>query len=303
MNVSIIVFSPTGNTLKVGRMLEESLREEEAGVQLLDITRRPALLGKSGDTRLLQEEVEPHDVLCIGGPVYAHHMHYNLLGLVKALGPPRQGWGEYAVPFVTYGTVSSGVALSETARALHRGGRVPALAMKIDARHCYSDVLGTDINPGMPGDEARPYIRKLARRILQLPIGSRPTNLAHSSDLNYLPWLDRMKARALLRESLFHAVIYPKLGFRPDNCTGCGLCAKACPVGRLTVRGGSVRLQADRPACIHCGVCVTTCPQKAIVFPGDLSKWAKLLRRAADGKGFIASNEYPKSAVYPLSED
>ncbi len=300
MNVSIIVFSPTGNTLKVGRMLEESLRDEGAAVQLLDVTRRRDLLGQAGWSERLQEEVEPHDVLCIGGPVYAHHMQHRVLNLVKVLGPPRDGCGEYAVPFVTYGTVSSGVALAETARLLDKGGRIPALAMKIDARHCYSDVLGTDINPGMPGDEARPYVRELARRILQLRASSRPTNLARSRDLNYLPRLDRLKAKVLLRERLFQAFIYPKFQLRPDDCTGCDLCVRACPVGRLAIQDGKATVKADRPSCIHCGVCLTTCPQKAIVVPGDPSKWARLLRQAADGNGFIASNESPKSAVYPI---
>jgi len=300
VNVSIIVFSPTGNTLKVGRMLKESLLREKADVQLLDVTRRRDLLAEVGSREHLREEVEPHDVLCIGGPVYAHHMQNRVLRLVKALGPPRRGWGDYAVPFVTYGTVSSGVALSETARALHRGGRVPVLAMKIDAHHCYSDVLGANINPGMPGQEAWPLVRELARRIVKLPTDGRPTNLASSGDLEYLPWHDRMKSRTLLRERLFQALIYPRVELRPDDCTGCGLCEEACPVGRLAVRDGKVTIRADGPSCVHCGVCVTTCPQKAIVFPGDLSKWARLLRRAANGKGFIASREDPKSAVYPI---
>jgi len=300
MNVSIIVFSPTGNTLKVGKMLEESLREEGAGVQLLDVTRRHDLLGEAGWGKRLQGEVEPHDVLCIGGPVYAHHMQHHVLRLVKALGPPRDGWGEHAVPFVTYGAVSSGVALAETARLLGKAGRIPALAMKTDARHCYSDVLGADINPGMPGHEARPHVRELARRILRLPASSRPTNVAPSCDLNYLPWLDRMKAKVVLRERLFQAFIYPKFQLRPDDCTGCGLCVKACPVGRLTIQDGKVSIRADRPSCIHCGLCLTTCPQKAIFVPGNPSRWARLLQQAADGRGFIASNESPKSAVYPI---
>jgi len=302
MNVTIIVFSPTGNTRKVGQMLEESLRGGGTSVQLLDITRRHDLFAEGGFTEFLREEVEPHDVLCVGGPVYAHHMQHTVLDLVKALDPPRRRREAYAVPFATYGTVSSGVALAETARLLHRSGRLPALAMKIDARHCYSEILGTEINPGMPGDEAWPHVRELARRIAQLPHDRRVTNLARSPDLDYLGWPDRMKARFLIREKLFQKLIYPRLEFRPEACSGCGLCVDVCPLGRLCVYDGKVGIRAGQPACIHCGICVTTCPREAIVFPGDLSKWASLLRQAASGKGFIASDEAAKSAVYPIRD-
>ena len=40
MYVAIIVFSPTGNTLKVGRMLEKTLVGRGVKAQLVDITRQ-----------------------------------------------------------------------------------------------------------------------------------------------------------------------------------------------------------------------------------------------------------------------
>ena len=43
MIVAIVVFSLTGNTLKVGRMLEEGLLKKNVKVQLVDITRNNKL--------------------------------------------------------------------------------------------------------------------------------------------------------------------------------------------------------------------------------------------------------------------
>ena len=66
-----------------------------------------SLLG--GDVK----EVSEHDILFIGSSVYAHHLQYHVKDLIKKLPQPVHGWGKIAVPFVTYGGISSGIALEE----------------------------------------------------------------------------------------------------------------------------------------------------------------------------------------------
>jgi len=58
---------------------------------------------------------------------------------------------------------------------------------------------------------------------------------------------------------------YPEINV--DNCTGCGICAKKCPVDAITIKKvneGKIAV-VDTNKCFGCGVCQRFCPSKTII--------------------------------------
>lgn len=51
-----------------------------------------------------------------------------------------------------------------------------------------------------------------------------------------------------------------------EKCTGCGACARQCPIGAIY---GKIkeRFNIDTDSCIECGVCGMACPSAAVMDP------------------------------------
>ncbi len=47
-----------------------------------------------------------------------------------------------------------------------------------------------------------------------------------------------------------------------ERCTGCGVCADACPAGAIRIRDGHAAI--DEHLCRQCENCVSACPQGAL---------------------------------------
>ncbi len=298
MKALIMVFSPGGNTLKTAKMLEDELDKRMVEAQILDLTGKGQLFKDRNFREYLDNAVALHDLLCVGGPVYAHHMHYNVLDIIRNLPEPGGKWGKFSIPFVTYGTISSGVSLYETAVMLQKTGRINICGMKIEAFHNMSRILKTKAGDGLPGPGSIPVISNLADRIGSLQGMEESCIKDATGSLNFQSISSVIKAKTVFREKFWQKHIYPGLKMDPSSCSLCGKCVKACPVQRLKLEEGVLDI-GGKPDCIHCGECVNSCSNGVLRFNCDPEKWDKLFAKAAAGRGPMPSHEQPKSAVYP----
>ncbi len=61
--------------------------------------------------------------------------------------------------------------------------------------------------------------------------------------------------------------------WKPEKCTGCATCARACPQGEIKIvttgptkdgRFKVVKFEVDTGRCMFCGLCVESCPYDAL---------------------------------------
>jgi len=296
LRITIIVFSPSGNTLTAAKLFEQSFLKRNAQVQLINFTARKEIADQKSIVKYLNDIVNPHDVLCIGGPVYAGHLQENVKNIIKALPLPDDKWGPMVVPFISYGGVHSSIALKEAGGLLRKRNRKNISGVKIAASHSLTKKFEFSINENKPGEEEIQVIDSLADRVVEA-VGKEFNEIKDvSNSFSYISFGENLLYN-IFSEKMFHKMMFGKREIKHNKCTGCGVCAKRCPMQIIEMRDKKPEINKNSSAgCCYCAECYNKCKFDAISW--DLSKSKKYLSHM-NNKGKFESQQ---SAVYPLNQ-
>ena len=239
-------------------------------------------------TRYSDQELPPgfrnpnlETCLWIGSPVYVDHPVPPIETFISRL---PQSNGCCAVPFVTWGGVTSGTALYEMAQGLIRKEYVLIGAAKVIAVHSSLWRAPHPLGEGHPDEKDDRAVLKLVERVgsklARLPLqGLSPKVLDYQSQA--LKEEARRSSIAAAKQAL------PELRVDVDKCVQCGECAEKCPAKAITL-DPFPQIGKD---CFICLRCVRECPEEA--FPFDTHAIEKRLRGMA-----TRINERPLTQIF-----
>jgi ferredoxin/flavodoxin len=266
MKYFIIYISPAGTTRHVAQRIEKTLCDLTYEVESFDLGARITISDLTARIREAGNDV----CLFIGSPVYGCHAVPPVMEFMMQL--PDNGKG-YSVPFVTYGVVTSGIALHEMGMTLNRKGYTVIGAAKIVAVHSLMWRAHNPLGEGHPDAADNQMIEEMVRKV-HGKLSSKPVKVLPLSELDYQPPGVRENMRKVTLEAARQFL--PPRQVNTEACTLCGICVEKCPVEALTLDPYPV----FGATCFLCYNCVRLCPENAI--NTDLSKMEAPLKKGAE---------------------
>ena len=273
----VIYCSPSGTVRHVAEVIVRTLKELAGDVLALD-------LGKERDPGFVLKQIEgagKNICLYMGSPVYGGHAVPPVMEFIERL--PRIETG-FAVPFVTWGGVTSGVALWEMGKRLTEKGYRIGGAAKVGAVHSMLWQSETPLCQGHPDLNDDQVIAALAARVHE-GLAEGDLRLLKLQDLDYQP----EKLGSEMKKTSIEVVkqIVPPKSVDEEKCSQCNVCMEECPAGAIHLEP----YPKFNDRCFVCFNCVRLCPENAIV--ADLSMIEDHIRQRK-----VAINELPLTQAF-----
>ncbi len=277
MNHFVVYCSPNGSTRRVAGVIADRLTDLGHTTGIFD-------LGKRRDLQELERicsDMPSPRCLWVGSPVYVDHMVPPVQNFI--LGLPKGGEA-YAVPFVTWGGVNSGVALAEMGDSLLQKEHLLLGAAKVIAVHSSMWISKHPLGEGHPDSEDDAMVRKLVDAVHEKLASGTMVPLSLKA-LDYQS--DAIKEAARKKSIAVAKQVYAKLEADVEKCTQCGECVEMCPAAAISLNPYP-QFAED---CFICLKCVRECPEGAI--PLDMEAAAKRILGMA-----LANNEPPRTDIF-----
>jgi len=230
----ICYFSGTGNSLWSARKIAEAIGDQHACLINIGL--------EAGKDKLVVEA----DAVVLVFPSYA----FGLPLAVRRFAMNAEFRTPYLAAFVTCGSTPGGT-LASLGRILGGKGIDSVFLGRIPAVENYIAIFG----PPKEETERRrlEMQRKATEDAVRCVIERRVNSVNTFRPISAFIWL---------LFSLGLKIFYKRYRVSED-CDGCGICERVCPVSSVSMRDGRPVFSAK---CEHCQGCLNWCPQRAIHF-------------------------------------
>lgn len=248
-NVWAVYFSATGTT-EVAVKTVAAAAAEELGCpwQAVSFT--------LPDERQEKLQFCTGDLVILGTPVYAGRVPNVLLPFLtqKVIGN-----GALAVPVVLYGNRNYDDALMELSNILQENHFACVAGAAFVGEHAFSTVLASGRPDMVDRQLMEGFGQAVGRKVRRLPFTPEEPVAVGGCE----PIRPYYKPRD--REGNFINILKVKPVTDMDKCSGCGLCARRCPMGSIDADN----LAEVAGICIKCCACVKGCPTGAKYFTDE----------------------------------
>ncbi|MDY0132010.1 MAG: EFR1 family ferrodoxin [Desulforegulaceae bacterium] len=259
----IAYISPGGSTNEVALTLKENLSLKNIDVSVFEVGR------KNSFTSVKKALKEEGVVFFPGSPVYVSKVLPTITKLIKEAKTDKN---IPAVPFVTWGCVTSGIALYDVGRSLKENGFKIAGALKVPGPHTMMTPAEDGLGVGHPDNKDKEIIAEFVDKLLfLLESDDYSSKCLTPDDIQYQPEDKKAEMEKgnvyKARENMPQKIVSESL------CTLCGVCVELCPVEAITLEPYPV----FHDNCISCFNCHRKCPEEAVLC--DLAPVAEKIKQ------------------------
>jgi NAD(P)H dehydrogenase (quinone) len=244
MNIAVVYFSQTGQTLKVAEAMAAGLREKKHNVKVLAMQ------------KLKPADIKSCDLLGVGSPCFESQAPAPVLTWLKAW-PALHG--KPAFVFATAAGAPGRVLYDLTRTLRAKGAQVIGGFMSRGMVHHPAPCL-TGRLPNRPNQEDLAQARNFADAVDRHLQSGNASAMPESRPDALKPTWGFFQLIGLFAKPFLLRIVLPKPKLDESQCNQCKICAKECPAKSITLAPFPVL----DGRCIRCYHCQNVCPQKAL---------------------------------------